>query len=79
VKARPLVVDVSGLSYISSAGWAVLMTGFKAVQKAGGGAMLCGMSEEIYRVYDVMNVASVLPAANNPLHAAELLQAKGVV
>jgi anti-anti-sigma factor len=72
-KAARIFIDLSQVDYIASSGWAVLLTQAKSFRKQGGGMALYSMKEEVGRVYDVMNIKSLLPVASTLPEAARLL------
>ncbi len=52
--ARPrVVVDLSGVEYISSAGLRVLLVAARRVQGTGGGLALCGMGDAVRQVFQL--------------------------
>jgi len=52
--ARPrIVVDFSGVDYISSAGLRILLVAARRVQQAGGGLALCGMGDSVRQVFQL--------------------------
>jgi len=48
-----LVVDLSGLEYISSAGLRVLLAGLKRLKQCGGTMKLSALGPEIRKVFDI--------------------------
>ena len=48
-----LVVDCGGLNYISSAGLRVLLIAIRKTKEAGGGLVLCAVSDHIREVLEV--------------------------
>jgi stage II sporulation protein AA (anti-sigma F factor antagonist) len=57
---KKVVIDFSGLDYISSAGLRVVLTTAKRAKSAGGGLALCGVHGNVKEVFDVSGFASVL-------------------
>jgi anti-sigma B factor antagonist len=49
-----LVVDFSGLEYISSAGLGVFMVFIESVRSAGGDIKLAAMTERVFTVFDLL-------------------------
>ena len=50
---RRLVVDLSGVDYISSAGLRVILLGGKRLKEAGGTIVLCGLGPTIRDVFEI--------------------------
>ncbi|MBF0284819.1 MAG: STAS domain-containing protein [Magnetococcales bacterium] len=57
-----IVVDFTGVDYISSAGLRVLLMGAKRVKPSGGRLALSGMVESIREVFEVSGFLKILPA-----------------
>lgn len=75
--AAKLAVDLSGVEYIASSGWSVLLARRKLGKLAGGDLVVCGMSAELKRVYDSMRIVNLLPAeADLKAACAKLMEAK---
>jgi anti-anti-sigma factor len=68
-----MVVDLSGVDYIASSGWSVLMSRRQAIQRDGGNLAVFGMNENLRRVYDSMLIDDMLPLGSSREHAVELL------
>ena len=50
---RDVLLDCSGMNYISSAGLRALLVGARACQQQGGSLTLCALSAECRKVLDV--------------------------
>ncbi len=50
-KATKVVVDLSGVDYVGSAGFRPLLSLRKRLQEAGGEMLLCGLSREVHEVF----------------------------
>lgn len=48
-----VLVDLSGLDYISSAGFRVLLLGAKRSESAGSRLVLCGLSAKVHQLFDI--------------------------
>jgi stage II sporulation protein AA (anti-sigma F factor antagonist) len=55
-----LILDLSGLDYISSAGLRVMLMVAKRVKTAQGQFILCGMNEPIRTIFDVSGFLTLL-------------------
>lgn len=56
---KKVIIDLSGLDYISSAGLRVVLTTAKRVKAAGGALTLCGVSNNVKDVFEVSGFASI--------------------
>lgn len=55
-----IVVDCAGLDYISSAGLRVVLMGAKTAKASGGKLVLCNMSGDIRRIFDLSGFATIM-------------------
>ena len=64
-----LIVDCAKLTYISSAGLGVFMSFVEDVREKGGDIKICGLTEDVYQVFDILGFPALfdivpdLPAA----------------
>lgn len=67
-----LIFDLSGVSFINSAGLRALVQTIKGAQASGGSLILVNPSESVQRALELVGLDSVLPivydAHWNPLH-----------
>jgi anti-anti-sigma factor len=68
-KPRVLVLDLKGLSYISSAGVRVVIAAQKAMKAAGGGFAIVNLQPQIRKVFEII---MALPSPNVFESAADL-------
>lgn len=60
VQANPkLVLDLSDVPYVSSAGLRVLLIGAKAARSGGHKLVLCGLSPSVREVFDISGFSSI--------------------
>jgi anti-anti-sigma factor len=59
--AKRLVVDLTKLSYISSAGLRVFLSAAKQTKSVEGKLALFGLSEEVKQIFDISGFSSILP------------------
>jgi anti-anti-sigma factor len=71
--ARKIVLDLSGLEYISSAGLRSLLAFSKKVKAAGGGMALCGLTGLPREIFAVSGFDTVFPLHATVEDAAESL------
>jgi anti-sigma B factor antagonist len=56
-----LVIDLHGITYISSAGFRQLLIAKKSTQNKNGKLALCGVSGEVKRLFDIGAFGDLLP------------------
>ena len=61
-KQFKLVIDLSGVNYISSAGWGIFIGEIKEIRHKGGDIKLCGMRGDVYEVFQLLEFNSILEA-----------------
>lgn len=66
-----VIVDLSGVDYISSAGWGIFLSEIRHIRQQSGDLCLVGMKPEVYEVYELLEFRSVLR------HFASLPEATG--
>jgi len=49
-----LIVDLSGVNYICSAGWGVFVSEIKGIRNAKGDLVLAGMLPEVSQIFDLL-------------------------
>jgi len=68
---RTLVVDFTGLDYVSSAGLRVLLGMAKRLGGAGGGLRLFGLNETVGEVFQISGFATILAVFGTEAAALE--------
>ena len=58
---RPLIVDCTGLDYVSSTGLRSLLIGARAAQAAGVRFLVCGLQKMVSEVFEVSGFSKVIP------------------
>ena len=58
--ASVIVADLSGLGYLGSAGWGMLLASAKGIEGDGKQFVLAGMSKEIRKVFEMLHFHRVL-------------------
>ena len=56
-----LLLDCSGIAYVSSAGLRVLLTGAKRTKAAGGSLSCCSLQPMVRQVFDLSGFGTFLP------------------
>jgi anti-anti-sigma factor len=74
--ANRLVLDFSGLDYISSAGLRVLLMAAKRVQAEKGAMALFGMKEHVKDVFEISGFLPVLTVVDSAEAAIEAASAQ---
>jgi anti-sigma B factor antagonist len=57
-----IVVDLSGVTYISSAGWGIFIGEIKEIRNHGGDLKLAGMVGDVFEVFQLLEFQSILEA-----------------
>ena len=57
-----IVVDLSGVNYISSAGWGIFISEIKDIRHRGGDLKLSGMGGDVHEVFQLLEFHSILEA-----------------
>ena len=57
-----IIVDLSGVTYISSAGWGIFIGEIKEIRNHGGDLKLAGMVGDVYEVFQLLEFNSILEA-----------------
>ncbi len=55
-----IVIDLTGVDYISSAGWGIFLSEIRRIRQQGGDLCLVGMKAEVREVYELLEFRSVL-------------------
>jgi len=55
-----VVVDLSGVNYISSAGWGIFIGEIKRIRNQGGDLKLAGMVGDVHEVFQLLEFHSIL-------------------
>jgi len=66
-----MLVDLSGVEYISSAGLRVLLKAEKAVRQKGGRLVLCSLGQPVREVFDLSGLSSVFAIEDTRERARE--------
>jgi anti-sigma B factor antagonist len=66
-----IVVDLSGVTYISSAGWGIFIGEIKEIRNHGGDLKLAGMVGDVFEVFQLLEFQSILEAYPNTDEAKE--------
>ncbi len=73
-KSKKIILDVSKLDYISTAGLGVLIASFNEAKSKGGDVILSNMTDKIRKVFDTMGFSKVLKIAASNTAAKSLFK-----
>jgi len=59
-KCYRIVVDLTGVTYISSAGWGIFISEIKRIRRNAGDIKLAGMKTEVREVFDLLEFGNIL-------------------
>jgi anti-sigma B factor antagonist len=57
-----IIIDLSGVTYISSAGWGIFIGEIKDIRNHGGDLKLAGMVGDVFEVFQLLEFQSILEA-----------------
>jgi anti-sigma B factor antagonist len=66
-----IVVDLTKVDYISSAGWGVFISKIRHLRENGGDMLLAGMVPEVQEVFDLLEFPQVFTSFSSPEDAAQ--------
>ena len=66
-----VVVDLSGVTYISSAGWGIFIGEIKEIRNRGGDLKLAGMVGDVFEVFQLLEFQTILEAYPSAEEAAD--------
>jgi anti-sigma B factor antagonist len=61
-KRYKIIVDLSRVSYISSAGWGIFISVIREIRENGGDLRLVGMVPDVYEVFELLEFQNILEA-----------------
>lgn len=59
-KCYRIVVDLGGVTYISSAGWGIFISEIKRIRRNSGDIKLAAMKNEVREVFDLLEFGNIL-------------------
>jgi anti-anti-sigma factor len=72
-----IVVDLSGVTYISSAGWGIFISEIKRVRRESGDIKLAAMRPEVREVFDLLEFNNILKPFRDKETAVQDFQENG--
>ncbi|MGH9204001.1 MAG: STAS domain-containing protein [Vicinamibacterales bacterium] len=70
-----LVVDLAGVTYVSSRGLRALLSARRRARSAGGDVVLCNMSARVREIFEMVGFMSLFTIVTSVQEAAQLLKA----
>lgn len=71
-----IVVDLSGVDYLSSAGWGIFIGEIREMREQGGDLKLAGMSPDVYEVFELLEFQNILESYNTAAEAVGRFEAE---
>jgi anti-sigma B factor antagonist len=66
-----IVIDLSGVDYVSSAGWGIFIGEIREIREQYGDLKLSGMSPDVYEVFELLEFQNILEAYPTAASAIE--------
>ena len=66
-----IVVDMSGIEYVSSSGWGVIVSKIEGLRKKGGDIKIFGMGSEVNRIFQLLELDNLMHSFNVLAEAVE--------
>ncbi|RPI03705.1 MAG: anti-sigma factor antagonist [Calditrichaeota bacterium] len=74
-----IIIDLSNVDYVSSAGWGIFIAEIKGIREHGGDLKLVGMIPEVYEVFELLEFHYILKAFENLQDAVADFERSGMV
>jgi anti-sigma B factor antagonist len=74
-----IIIDLSNVDYVSSAGWGIFISEIKGIREHGGDLKLVGMIPEVYEVFELLEFHYILKAFENLKDAIGDFERSGMV
>ena len=74
-----IIIDLSNVDYVSSAGWGIFISEIKGIREHGGDLKLVGMIPEVYEVFELLEFHYILKAFDSLKDAIADFERLGVV
>jgi anti-anti-sigma factor len=69
--AAKIIVDLTGVEFVSSAGLRILLVAAKKLRASGGDLGVCGLNETVQEVFDMSGFSTILKVFPNSDEALE--------
>ena len=70
---KKLILDLSGLEYISSAGLRVLLVAAKRIRRENGKMCLCELKETVLEVFEISGFSAIFDLADTEKEALDFI------
>jgi anti-sigma B factor antagonist len=74
-----IIIDLSNVDYVSSAGWGIFISEIKGIREHGGDLKLVGMIPEVYEVFELLEFHYILKAFDTLKEAIVDFERSGMV
>ena len=71
---RKLVIDLTHVEFVDSAGLGVIMRAFGEVEQLGGQLRVCGANAQVQRIFDITHTGGILAPDPNLVTSVKKLQ-----
>ena len=71
-----IVIDLSGVDYVSSAGWGIFIGEIREIREQSGDLKLSGMSPDVYEVFELLEFQNILEAYPTAAEAIQRFEAE---
>lgn len=71
-----VVVDLSAVDYLSSAGWGIFIGEIREMREQGGDLKLAGMSPDVHEVFELLEFQNILEAYKTTQEAVERFESE---
>ncbi|MEJ8804042.1 STAS domain-containing protein [Pontibacter sp. H249] len=75
---KPLLIDCTGLQYISSAGLGVILSSLHACNQNKTKLAFCGLQPKIKNVFTILGLEKIIQTAKNEEEAIKILVQDGI-
>jgi len=74
---RKLVLDLTHVEFMDSAGLGVIMHAFGEIEQLGGQMRICGANEQAQRLFNITHTGTILPIDADLVTSVQKLQESG--
>ena len=74
---RKLVLDLTNVDFVDSAGLGIIMRAFGEIEQRGGKLRIAGPKEQVRRLFEITHTHAILPVDPDLVTSVEKLAGKG--
>ena len=74
---RKLVLDLTNVDFVDSAGLGILMHAFGEMEQRGGRFRIAGPKEQVLRLFEITHTKAILPVDADLVTSVQMLQGGG--